>query len=317
MLTLGWRSADTIAAMETTPGTPHLLTDVRFSVSRKGYDPDEVDNFLERVSAAVAQLQDKLRQATASAEAAETRAADAVRNESRLQARIAELESGVAGAPAPAVVAPIRAVDPAIEVEQASSVLVMAQRTADATVNEARTNAAQMLSESEVEASRILSAAKTQSDEALRDLDKTRRELAADNAALDAFLSEQRAVIANGLSRIQAVLDDPAALRVGTPPVELTTPAEIPAPAPAAFSAPEPAPAPEHEPEVFQPILAEDTGWNPEPAPTSLFVDEEVDGGPATAAVPVFDDEFLAEDDDDADAAMRRFFDADFDDDRR
>ena len=301
--------------METTPGTPHLLTDVRFSVSRKGYDPDEVDNFLERVSAAVAQLQDKLRQATASAEAAETRAADAVRNESRLQARIAELESGVAAAPA--VVAPIRSVDPTIEVEQASSVLVMAQRTADATVNEARTNAAQMLSESEVEASRILSAAKTQADEALRDLDKTRRELAADNAALEAFLSEQRAVIANGLSRIQAVLDDPAALRVGTPPVELTTPAVDPAPAPAAFSAPEPASAPEPEPEVFQPILAEDTGWNPEPAPTSLFVDEEVDGGPATAAVPVFDDEFLAEDDDDADAAMRRFFDADFDDDRR
>ena len=298
--------------METTPGTPHLLTDVRFSVSRKGYDPDEVDNFLERVSAAVAQLQDKLRQATASAE---TRAADAVRNESRLQARIAELESGVAAAPA--VVAPIRSVDPTIEADQASSVLVMAQRTADATVNEARTNAAQMLSESEVEASRILSAAKAQADEAIRDLDKTRRELAADNAALDAFLSEQRAVIANGLSRIQAVLDDPAALRVGTPPVELTTPAVDPAPAPAAFSAPEPAPAPEPEPEVFQPILAEDTGWNPEPAPTSLFVDEEVDGGPATAAVPVFDDEFLAEDDDDADAAMRRFFDADFDDDRR
>lgn len=303
--------------METTPGTPHLLTDVRFSVSRKGYDPDEVDNFLERVSAAVAQLQDKLRQATASAEAAETRAADAVRNESRLQARIAELESGVVAAPAAAVVAPIRSVDPTLEAEQASSVLVMAQRTADATINEARTNAAQMLSESEVEASRILSAAKTQADEAIRDLDKTRRELAADNAALDAFLSEQRAVIANGLSRIQAVLDDPAALRVGTPPVELTTPPVVPAPAPAAFTAPAPAPAPEPEPEVFQPVLAEDSGWNPEPAPTTLFVDEEADSGPATAAVPVFDDEFLAEDDDDADAAMRRFFDADFDDDRR
>lgn len=305
--------------METTPGTPHLLTDVRFSVSRKGYDPDEVDNFLERVSAAVAQLQDKLRQATASAEAAETRAADAVRNESRLQARIAELEAGVVAAPA-AVVAPVRSVDPTIEAEQASSVLVMAQRTADATINEARTNAAQMLSESEVEASRILSAAKTQADEAIRDLDKTRRELAADNAALDAFLSEQRAVIANGLSRIQAVLDDPAALRVGTPPVELTTPPVIAAPAPAAFTAPEPTPAPEPEPEVFQPILAEDSTWTPEPpaAPATLFVEDDViDAGPATAAVPVFDDEFLAEDDDDADAAMRRFFDADFDDDRR
>ena len=305
-------SADTIAAMETTPGTPHLLTDVRFSVSRKGYDPDEVDNFLERVSAAVAQLQDKLRQATSTAEAAEARAADAVRNESRLQARISELETGVAAAPTPAVVAPIRSVDPSIDAEQASSVLVMAQRTADATINEARTNAPQMLTESEVEASRILSAAKTQTDDALRDLDKTRRELAADNAALEAFLSEQRAVIANGLSRIQAVIDDPTALRIGTPPVEFASPSVIqePAPAPAA-------PVRVPEPEVFQPVLADDSSWTPESSSAGLFADDEADSGPATAAVPALDDEFLAEDDDDADAAMRRFFDADFDDDRR
>lgn len=310
------RSADTIAAMETTPGTPHLLTDVRFSVSRKGYDPDEVDNFLERVSAAVAQLQDKLRQATSTAEAAEARAADAVRNESRLQARISELETGVAVAPAPAVVAPIRSVDPSIDAEQASSVLVMAQRTADATINEARTNAAQMLTESEVEASRILSAAKTQTDEALRDLDKTRRELAADNAALEAFLSEQRAVIANGLSRIQAVIDDPTALRIGTPPVEFASPSVIQEPAPAPAPAPV-APVRVSEPEVFQPILADESSWTPESSSAGLFADDEADSGPATAAVPAFDDEFLAEDDDDADAAMRRFFDADFDDDRR
>lgn len=305
-------SADTIAAMETTPGTPHLLTDVRFSVSRKGYDPDEVDNFLERVSAAVAQLQDKLRQATSTAEAAEARAADAVRNESRLQARISELETGVAASPAPAVVAPIRSVDPSIEADQASSVLVMAQRTADATINEARTNAAKMLTESEVEASRILSAAKTQTDDALRDLDKTRRELAADNAALEAFLSEQRAVIANGLSRIQAVIDDPTALRIGTPPVEFASPSVIQEPAPAPVAS-----VRVPEPEVFQPVLADDSSWTPESSSAGLFADDEADSGPATAAVPALDDEFLAEDDDDADAAMRRFFDADFDDDRR
>lgn len=305
------RSADTIAAMETTPGTPHLLTDVRFSVSRKGYDPDEVDNFLERVSAAVAQLQDKLRQATSTSEAAEARAADAVRNESRLQARISELETGVAASPA-AVVAPIRSVDPSIDAEQASSVLVMAQRTADATINEARTNAAQMLTESEVEASRILSAAKTQTDDALRDLDKIRRELAADNAALEAFLSEQRAVIAIGLSRIQAVIDDPTALRVGTPPVEFASPSVIQEPAPAPV-----APVRVSEPEVFQPVLADESSWTPESSSAGLFADDEADSGPATTAVPALDDEFLAEDDDDADAAMRRFFDADFDDDRR
>ena len=71
--------------MESSSGTPHLLTDVRFSVARKGYDPDEVDNFLERVSAAVAQLQEKLRQATANAEAADGRATEATRAQTLLQ----------------------------------------------------------------------------------------------------------------------------------------------------------------------------------------------------------------------------------------
>ena len=96
--------------MEGTSGTPHLLTDVRFSVSRKGYDPDEVDNFLERVSAAVAQLQDKLRQAAAQAESAEVRATEAARARDGLQQRIQELEAelaatreGVAAAAPPAI----------------------------------------------------------------------------------------------------------------------------------------------------------------------------------------------------------------------
>ena len=100
------RCTGTIAAMESTSGTPHLLTDVRFTVARKGYDPDEVDNFLERVSAAVAQLQEKLRQATANAEAAEGRAAEASRAQTLLQARVDKLESDLAAArseaPAPA-----------------------------------------------------------------------------------------------------------------------------------------------------------------------------------------------------------------------
>ena len=49
-----------------------ILTDVKFSERRRGYDPEEVDNFLERVSDPVAQLQDKLREATARAEEADT-----------------------------------------------------------------------------------------------------------------------------------------------------------------------------------------------------------------------------------------------------
>lgn len=273
--------------MSDTPGTPHLLTDVRFSVSRKGYDPDEVDNFLERVSGAVAQLQDKLRKATANAEAAEARAAEAARNESRLKARIAELEAG--GQSAPVVTIPT---DFAAEAEQASSVLLMAQRTAEAAVAEARANAAQVLAD-----------ARARADQELQELDRIRREMAADNAALEAFMNEQRAQIAAGLARIHAVLDDPTALRTGTPPVALDRPASRMAPAPAAPTAGSP-PAASAEPEVFQPVLA-GSDWQPTTADG---------GGPATAAIESIDDEFLAEDDADADAAMRRFFDADFED---
>lgn len=287
--------------MTDTTGTPHLLTDVRFSVSRKGYDPDEVDNFLERVSGAVAQLQDKLRQATAAAEAAEARAAESARNEARLQARVDELEAGRGIAPVVAV-APVREIDLSSDAEQASSVLIMAQRTADAAVNDARTNAAQLLTEAEQEAARILGTARATAEEELRDLERTRRDLVADNAALDAYLAEQRAVIASGLARIQSVLDDPTALRVGTPPVAAERPHVERAPAVV-----EPTLDAEPEPAAFQPVLAE-SDWTP-------VVSEESDGGPATAAVQI-EDEFLSEDEDDADAAMRRFFDADFDDER-
>jgi cell division initiation protein len=303
--------------MEATPGTPHLLTDVRFSVSRKGYDPDEVDNFLERVSAAVAQLQDKLRQATADAEAAKAREQEAVRAQAQLKARIAELESGgaVQIVAAPAVPVITRSGDE--EAEAAASVLVMAQRTADSTVNEARTSSAQMLVEAEQEASRILGVARVQADESLRDLERTRNNLAADNAALEAFVNEQRAVLAGGVSRIQAVLDDPSALRVSPAPVAVAPVVPV-----AAVAAPvQEAPVPEPVEELVDTAIVTVDDLD-DSAPGKLFPSEEnpTDSGPPTAAVSIFDaneDDFLSDSDDDADAAMRRFFDADFEDDER
>jgi cell division initiation protein len=180
--------------MESTSGTPHLLTDVRFSVARKGYDPDEVDNFLERVSAAVAQLQEKLRQATANAEAAEGRATEATRAQTLLQARVDKLEADLATARAevPAA-APVRS--PEDDAAEVSKVLVLAQRTADAAVAEARATATQTLAEAEAEATRIVATARTEADESatrqrealtaeVRSLEDSRAKLSSDIAAL-------------------------------------------------------------------------------------------------------------------------------------
>jgi DivIVA domain-containing protein len=54
--------------------TPQVLEDVKFTTRARGYDRDEVDEFLERVGAGVAQVQSRLREAIQRADAAEGRA---------------------------------------------------------------------------------------------------------------------------------------------------------------------------------------------------------------------------------------------------
>ena len=58
--------------------TPKLLTDdVDFRIALRGYDKDEVDDFLERVAVAVGQLQEQLSSAVDRARKAEARAQQA------------------------------------------------------------------------------------------------------------------------------------------------------------------------------------------------------------------------------------------------
>ena len=359
--------------MESTSGTPHLLTDVRFTVARKGYDPDEVDNFLERVSAAVAQLQEKLRQATANAEAAEGRATEASRSQTLLQARIDKLESDLATArsDAPASGLPPRA--PEDDAAEVSKVLVLAQRTADAAVAEARATATQTVADAEQEAARILITARTEADEAasqqrealageVHSLEATRDRLAGDVSALDRYLEDQRASLGGALDRMRTVLDDPGALRLSTPPASAAVAVRAAAPGAAPVPPSPPANAPvaaSDEPADSTADDSSDGDAEPEPAaepqatvasasesapapdagpvlppdassdePGSLFEMSNASpvphAGPPTAPIAVFDAEaeeaeerFLDNGDAEADAAMRRFFEADFDDDTR
>lgn len=286
----------------TAQATPQLLTDIQFNVSRKGYDPSEVDAFLERLSAAVTVMQDRLRQSGAEAESAGRRAAEAERESAALRARIAELESGVVFTPVTAETSP------EAEAEQAASVLAMARRTADAVVNDARATAATMLTEAEAEAAAIIGDARARADATVGDLDARRQELTADAVALEVFMDEQRAALSAGLSRIQAVLDDPRALRVGAPP----EPRE-----PSPIIDEEPVVPSSDFPTMATPVVEADTiteAPEPELPATStdrIFDLEEVEAAAADEGA-LFDAK-----DDEVDEAMRRFFDADFDDDDR
>jgi DivIVA domain-containing protein len=219
-------------------GTPHLLTDVQFSERRRGYDPEEVDNFLERVGTAVAQLQDKLREATARVEAADSKIAEARRAQAAAEAELAR--AGRESDGDVSIVAMGAASDPEVEAERASRVLLMAQKTADATIEDAnltaqqtiadaRERAADLIADAEVDADKLRGDAKREADDLVeqqratvvrdvKELEDVRTSVQGDVDTLKQHLDEQRSRIRRGVEALALVLDDPEGLRVDEAP---------------------------------------------------------------------------------------------------
>ena len=102
--------------------TPKVFDDVEFRERFRGYDPDEVDAFLEQVARSVQELDQKLKDAIDRAEKAEARAREAGDADEALR-----------------------------------RTLVLAQRTADAAVSEAEARAAALMAEAEGKAATTVS----------------------------------------------------------------------------------------------------------------------------------------------------------------
>lgn len=140
--------------------SPQRVRETNFKSVRKGYDPAEVESFVEEVAAALETAQNE-------ATAMEARARAAV---ARLQELSQQAGDGGAAAEAqPEISAKVE------ESETISRTLLLAQRTADTTVAEAQ-----------AEADRLLGAAR---DDAAGNLDEARAEAA---AMLDAARTEAR-----------------------------------------------------------------------------------------------------------------------------
>ena len=163
--------------------TPQQLCDVEFSEQWRGYSRDQVDDFIERVAAAVSMLQDRLRKMTERAVRAEQKSLEG--NETDGAAR---------------------------------RTLVLAQRTADATVAEAKETAARLIAQAQEEARAILMAAETANETMpsveptaraqIADLEVTRSRLQADVAALESHVSDRRARIKDLLDELQRRVDE-------------------------------------------------------------------------------------------------------------
>ena len=111
-----------------------VLREVEFRDRLRGYDTDEVDEFLEKVAVAVEELQEKMRQLAYRAERAERSVSD-------------------------------RAADD--DDDTIRRTLVLAQRTADLAVREAQEQAASLMDGARDESEKVLSSARRESEKLL------------------------------------------------------------------------------------------------------------------------------------------------------
>jgi DivIVA domain-containing protein len=204
--------------------TPQVINEVEFHQKMRGYDPDEVDDFLERVAVAVEQLQSRIREAEQRTIAAERRAE--------------EVTDAAKGAPATAVApSPARETD---DTEAIRRTLVLAQRTADAAIKEAEEDAKRTLQGAQEQVQRLYTEAQDQARKLVIDaesearktaddtrqrlvkeiitLEETRDSLRADQGILERHLDEQRLRLRSSIGELQRLLDDPGRLRAGTAP---------------------------------------------------------------------------------------------------
>lgn len=185
--------------------SPQLLREVEFREQWRGYNPDEVDDFLERVATALEQLQDRLRETADRAARAERQAA----------------EGGGGGE------------------DELRRTLVLAQRTADAAVQEATEEAARLRAEAEEQAGSLLAEARSQAEALVAEaeeraavelgqLTERRQELEADVEALTSYVDEHRHRLADDLRAQLEWLEDPERLALRERPELRGTPVAPP-----------------------------------------------------------------------------------------
>jgi DivIVA domain-containing protein len=249
------------------PLTPEDVQNKRFTTVRfkEGYDEEEVDAFLDEVEAELRRL-------------------------------LAEKESGPAPAPAPAAAAEEEPNEAALRT------LLLAQRTADDAIAQAKAEADQIVAQAKVRASTIESEARAQHASAVAELERERGGLAAQIEELRAFEQEYRARLKAYLEgqlrdlefRGLAVPSGPPSVAgvtaAGSPPVPMPAPTagpSVPVPVPVPMPEPPAADNDPHDPRSAEGEGSAEDGAGAEPpaATTSPFTPappplvEDVDAG--------------------------------------
>jgi cell division initiation protein len=240
--------------------SPKTLREVEFREKMRGYHPEDVDQFLERVAAGIEVLQERLRQAMDRSQRAEQAANEAGGSDETLR-----------------------------------RTLVLAQRTADLAVQEAREQAARILASAEQQAQSIIGEAEERARRSHEDalvevkgelnkLEASRQQLQADVENLTRWVDEHRAHLKANLSEAMAKIDQAALLS----PAPTSRPLDL-SPSRSAGIPPPPAPPGPDSADRAQPAadrgseLPSTMAWQPPPGEL-----EEPDEGVNSTADPYF-----------------------------
>jgi cell division initiation protein len=238
----------------------YLREGVEFSVKLRGYDLEQVDDFLDRMADGIESLQQQLRRTTERAVRAEQLAADNAETEQALR-----------------------------------RTLVVAQRTADEVIAEAEADAGRRREDAEATARSIIVAAEaeaarlaSEAQRKLRDdiaaLERARDALQADVDALDRHVAEER-------ERLRRLADGDLVVAPAPAPTDLDVPPEPVVPEPVVAEAVHAVDAVDVEPVADDVVVTES---DPADSDVALDVDIPDDASSIDETAP-HDDPFLAE----------------------
>ena len=201
--------------------TPADIEQQTFSPSKHGYDTEEVDAFLEQLSAEVDAMLQKIADLKGRLNSTEQQLTAA-------QAQIATLEERGAAAPVVAPAAPSSEALAASE-RQISQVLIVAQQSADKLLADARDNAERIRNEADAKAREVIRQALAEKQNELDEIDRLK-------ASREEFRSEYKKLLQHFMDDAEAVFPAQVALSsapngsAGTTHADVAAPARVAAP---------------------------------------------------------------------------------------
>jgi cell division initiation protein len=210
---------------------------VAFKIGVRGYNVDEVDDFLERLSGEVHQLKELVSQQRQQLRQAGERI-------NQLDARpSADVASSASPAPAPAPAPRHVSVSGA---EQVTAMIVMAQQFIEQAQQEAETKAREMTTSAQERAREIVAEARSRAEDEVNRLNGLKQRLSEDVETLTRQLDTERKRLSGALAEFSRWVE--SSLQVGGARASVSA---APEPAPRPIKPP-PAPAPSSESSVGQ-----------------------------------------------------------------